>query len=126
MGVQSQFYDHEVVLQSPDDYVEMHLAPADILRAWASSMFSYEVLNKDGSVKATDDMVDETLERYVAVQDRFKRGESIAKPVIGIGIMDTIEIGIGREIVAAAHIQGLDLIPVHVRKAQAEEIKSFL
>jgi hypothetical protein len=125
MDVQSQFHDHEVVRQAPNDYVEMSLAPDKIMVAWSTSLYSYELLNKDGSIKRTDEMVDETLQRYVDAEEKLKRGEAVPKPIIGIGIMEGIEIGIGRELVAAAKALGVHEMPVHVRKAQADEIKSY-
>ncbi len=125
MDVQSQFQDHEVVQQAPDDYVEISLSPDKIMMAWATSLYSYELLNKDGTVKSTGDMMDETLQRYVDAEEKLRRGEGVSKPIIGIGIMEGIEIGIGREIVAAAKALGVKEIPVYVRKAQVDEIKSY-
>ncbi len=126
MQIHPTFYDHEIVQQSPDDYAELTLSPRVILDAWALSMFAHELLDRDGAVKDKSDIKNETLERYVAAEESMKRGEGVAKPIIGIGIMDGIEIGIGREIIAAAHVMGVKDIPVHVRQAQADEVKAAL
>jgi len=126
MSIQPKFCDHAVVMASPDDYVEMTCNPNDILGAWSLSMFAHELLNKDGSVKLDKDMVEPTLGKYIDAVETLKRGENIAKPVIGIGIMDGVEIGIGREIIAACSILDVDKIPFYVRKAQADEIKQML
>ena len=126
MSVEPRFYDHEVVRKSPKDYVEIITSPKAILRAWSLSLFAHELLGKDGQVKDKHDIKDETLKRFVMAEESIKRGEDIAKPVIGIGIMDGIEIGIGREIVAVAQVMGVKEIPVHVRRAQADEVKAAL
>lgn len=126
MSVHPAFYNHEVVQQSPDDYVEMTLSPRVILDAWSLSMFAHELLNKDGSVKAEDGMGEETLSKYLDALEALKRGEDVAKPVIGIGIMDGVEIGIGREIIAACATLSINEMPFHVRKAQADEVKNAL
>ena len=126
MEIQPQFYDHEVVKKSPQDYVEFTLSPSRILKAWQSSLFAHELLDKDANVKDDKDMAPETYQRYIDATEALKRREAIAKPVIGIGIMDGVEIGIGREIIAACQTMGVDDIPVSVRRAQADDIKSAL
>jgi hypothetical protein len=126
MSIQPKFCDHAVVLASPDNYVEMTCSPKDVLDAWSLSIFAHELLNKDGSVKEKTDMVEPTLGKYIDALEMLKRGEDVAKPVIGIGIMDGVEIGIGREIIAASYILKLPKIAFHVRQAQADEIKKLL
>ena len=126
MSVEPRFYDHEIVQKSPDDYVELRVSPRQILKAWSMSLFAHELLGKDGQVKDKADIKDETLQRYVMAEESMKRGEDLAKPIIGIGIMDGIEIGIGREIVAVADVMGVSDIPIHVRKAQADEVRAAL
>lgn len=126
MDVQPQFFDHEIVQKSPDDYVELVINPVDLLNAWSLSMFAHELLNKDGTVKSQSDLSDQTLEKYVTAVEMIKRAEPLSKPVIGIGIMDGIEIGIGREIIAACAAMKTPSIPFNVRKAQASDVKKLL
>ena len=120
------FNDHEVVQRAPSDYVEMQMQPEAILKAWSLSMFAHEVLNKDGSIKSDKDMSAVTLEKYLAAKECLKRGEAVSKPIIGVGIMDNIEIGIGREIVAASYDLKINSIPVHMRQGQAKDIRKLL
>ena len=122
----AEFYDHEVVQRAPEDYVESHHTPQDILKAWATSIFAHEILTDGGEIKPQKAMQEATLEKFIAATDAFKKGESQPKPIIGVGIMDNIEIGIGREIIAAAKDFGIDTLPVHMRKAQAAEIEKML
>ncbi len=119
------FYNHEVVQRAPDDYVEMMLSPQDILQAWRDSMFSFDLLDNDGQVKSKDKMNSDILQKYLDVTDAIKRGEDTPKPILGIGIMDNIEIGIGREIVAATAVANIPTIPIHVRKGQLDEVKAI-
>ena len=126
MSLQPAFYNHEIVQQSPDDYVEMILTPVAILDAWSLSMFAHELLNKDGSIKGENSMNEDTLSKYLDALESLKRGEDVAKPVIGIGIMDGIEIGIGREVIAACATLNINEIPFHVRKAQVDDVKKVL
>lgn len=120
------FHDHEIVQRMPTDYIEITISPDKILRAWRLSLFAHELLNNDGSLKHENQMNGDTLLRYVEISNLIKQGETLPKPVIGIGIMDNLEIGIGREIVAAAAQHHITEIPVHMRKAQAIEIQKLL
>jgi hypothetical protein len=120
------FYDHEVVQNAPHDYVEITLSPQKILSAWTLSMFAHELLNKDGTVKNPDDMNAPTLQKFIEAKTFIKRGEALPKPIIGIGIMDNLEIGIGREIVAAAAHDNIAQIVVNMRKAQSKDIEKLL
>ena len=120
------FYDHEVVQKAPNDYIEIILSPQKILSAWAISLFAHELLNPDGTIKPQKAMNANTLHKFIEISDDMKRGEIIPKPVIGIGIMDNLEIGIGREIIVLAAQNNIQKIPVHVRKAQSREIEKLL
>jgi hypothetical protein len=124
--VQPQFCDHTIVSKNPDDYVEVQTSPASILKVWKLSFFAHELLNKDGSVKTESELSGDTLQKFIAASEAIKRGEELQKPILGIGIYDGIEIGIGREIIAAAYHLGLSTIPASIRKGQADEIQSFL
>jgi hypothetical protein len=125
MSFNPEFYDHEVVQRAPDDYVEMTLSPAKILNAWRMSIFAHELLNGDGTTKGVNDMHPDHMKKYIDISELMNRGEPLAKPVLGIGIMDNVEIGIGREIILVANDMGLEELPFHVRKSQADDIKSF-
>jgi hypothetical protein len=120
------FYDHEVVQRAPDEYIEMTFNPALILKAWALSMFAHEILTHEGDIRDEKNMNEATLAKFLQAQDAFKKGEKIPKPIIGVGIMDNIEIGIGRETVAAALALNIRELPIHTRQGQAEEVKSLI
>jgi hypothetical protein len=126
MNFNPQFYDHEVVQKSPQDYSEIVVSPTHILKCWETSMFACEVLDKQGNIKQQDDMEPSTLKRYIDCLEIIKRGEETPKPILGYGIMDNIEIGVGREIVLAAKTLDINEIPVNIRKAQAEDIQKIL
>jgi hypothetical protein len=126
MNFNPQFYDHEVVQRTPDDYNEITVSPEHILKCWQESMFACEVLNKQGDIKPQSEMNPDLLKRYLDCIEMIKRGEDTPKPILGYGIMDNIEIGVGREIILAAQTLGLDEIPVNIRKAQADDIVKIL
>lgn len=120
------FCNHVIVTKSPDDYVELTCAPATILRAWASSLYAHELITPEGTIKDAGQIAPDSLKKFLDAVEALKRGEETPKPVLGIGIFDGIEIGIGREVVAAAGHLNLPSIPVNVRVAQEREIRGLL
>jgi hypothetical protein len=124
--MQAQFCNHTIIDQNPDDYLEISCSTERVLQAWRESMFAHELMNNDGTVKDESELNGDTLHKYIDAKERLNRGEQLPKPVLGIGIFDGIEIGIGREIIAAAYHGGIKTIPANVRKAQAEEIENLL
>lgn len=120
------FCNHTIIDQSPDDYVEIETSPSKIFSVWKLSFFAHELLNQDGGVKAESEITGDTLQKYIDAMESIRRGEDIPKPVLGVGIYDGIEIGIGREVIAAAYHSGVETIPTHVRKGQRDEIENLL
>jgi len=126
MNTTAKFCNHIVVDKCPDDYIEFVTSPHAIFKAWKLSFFAHELLKSDGSVKVEPELSGDALQKYITASENIKRGDAIEKPVLGIGLFDGIEIGIGREIIAAAYHAQITEIPVCVRKTQIDEIKSFL
>lgn len=123
---QTQFRDHIIVAQNPEDYIEVQTSPACIFKGWELSPFAYELLNRDGSIKTESDLAGDTLQKFIAASEAIKRGEPLEKPILGIGLNDDIEIGVGREIIAAAYHAGLTSIPTKIPKGQADCVQQFL
>jgi len=121
-----QFCDHVIVSKNPDDYTEVNTSPTSIFNGWKLSFFAHELLNKDGTIKNQADLSGDTLQKYIQAAESLRRGEPIEKPILGVGIYDGIEIGVGREVIAAAYHAGLKSIPANIRKGQATEVQSFL
>ena len=123
---QTQFRDHIIVVQNPDDYIEVQTSPANIFKGWELSPFAHELLNRDGSIKTESDLSGDTLQKFIAASEAIKRSEPLEKPILGIGLNDDIEIGVGREIIAAAYHAGLTSIPTNIPKGQADCVQQFL
>lgn len=120
------YIDHAVVARTPDDYVSVTVDIASVFEAWKLSIFSHELLDQMGGVKNEDSLGGDVLKKFLTAREAFNRGEPLEKPVLGIGIYDGVEIGIGREIMAAAFQAGEKTIPVCVRKSQKDEILSLV
>lgn len=123
MTLHPEFQNHAIVAQSPQDYDKKTLSPRKILNLWSSSMFAHELLNKDKTIKTVADMTSETKNKFEHAMTHIQSNTPIDIPIIGIGMLDGIEIGVGREIIAACQTLGIETMPVYVRKSQHDEIK---
>jgi hypothetical protein len=97
-----------------------------ILQSWRQSLFSHEWLTPDGQIKdwkalpATEQPKREKVELDIA------NGRAVAKPVLGIGLLDNVEIGSGKAEFLTLAAKGLAQIPVHIPKSNEKDFKSFV
>ncbi|MCC7305322.1 MAG: hypothetical protein IT558_03575 [Alphaproteobacteria bacterium] len=121
-----QFIENKALLGSGDKYVNVTVDVTKVLKSCRLSLLSYEWLNKDGSIKTIDKLPDHEKPKREAAEKKIRNGEALEQPVLGIGIMDNVEIGMGRAefLTLAAH--GIGSVPAHIPKSCAEDFKPFL
>lgn len=109
-----------------DKYVALTVDAHAVLESWRGSLFSFEWLDAAGGIRAPDDMPIREREKRLAVESSLKTGQPLERPILGIGIMDNIEIGAGRAVFLTLAAMGHKTIPVAVPKSSAQEFKPFL
>jgi len=119
------FCDSRVAAGNAAQYVEILVNPAKILQSWRASLMAHEYLDKTGAVKGDDDLTETRLEKRESIRAAVAAGNSLEKPVLGIGIFDNVEIGAGADIIVTLFMDGISSIPVHVRKSQLNDFASF-
>lgn len=124
-AMQNLFCDHPVVTGAADQYVEITVDLARVVDDWRQSLMSHELLAKAGGIKPDEALSPARLARRFEIREAYRRGEAIEKPVLGIGIFDSVEIGVGSDILVTLALEGLEAMPVHVRRSQVNEFKAF-
>lgn len=119
------FCDHPVVSGNADLYVEIVVDVARVVDDWRQSIMSHELVGKTG-IKPDDALSAARLARRFEVREAYRRGEAIEKPILGIGIFDSVEIGVGSDVLITLALEGVETMPVHVRQSQLKEFKAFL
>jgi len=99
---------------------------AGVLESWRASLFSFEWLYPDGSVRGPEDLPEEEQPKRHDIENRLKSASPIERPVLGIGVMDNIEIGAGRAAFLTLAAHGAEVIPVHIPKSHESDFKAFL
>lgn len=97
-----------------------------IIASWRSSLFSHEWLHPDGTIKTAADMSDALRQKRQAIEGQIKSSDILARPVLGIGITDSIEIGSGRDLLLALAAMGIKTLPVHIPKSHQSNFRIFI
>ncbi len=107
-------------------FITVTVALKPVLESWKTSLFAHEWLHHDGSIKPQHELSDRERERREQVELLLKTNAPIEMPVLGIGILDNIEIGSGRATLLTLADRGLRTIPVHIPKSHAKAFASCI
>ena len=118
--------DNSAIRGREKNFAIVTIALAPVLASWRESLFAYEWLHKDGSLKTPDEQSGSVREKRQAITEQIRKGAPLERPVLGIGILDTVEIGSGRDVLLTLAVHGLSQIEVHIPKSHAEELKPFI
>lgn len=119
------FTDSPAIKGREAKYDVIEIDPRLALKSWKKSLFSFEWLTKDGAIREAEDLPLREHEKRKIVEKRLSEGQSLERPVLGIGLMDNIEIGAGKAVFLTLAAQGHTRIPVHISKADIKEFKAF-
>jgi hypothetical protein len=120
------FVDNPVVKSRRDHYVDIEVNVEKILTSWRISLFSFEWLKPGGGgIRETAELPENEQPKRREVERKLQAGEALEKPVLGIGLMDNVEIGVGRAVFLTLAAQGIKTIPVHIPKSNETEFKPF-
>lgn len=119
------FQDNPVARNRPDHYIEITVDTGKIMKSWRSSLFSFEWLLPDGRIKTAGELSEIERPRREAVEQALQNNQPLDKPVLGIGMMDNVEIGSGRATFLTLVDLGLATIPVHIPRGNEADFKKF-
>ena len=109
-----------------DRYLVVRVRVKDILKSWRTSLFSFEWLSPDGSIRSLDDLPLHERDKRLKVEKALKSGTALERPVLGIGIMDNVEIGAGRDIFLTLAAKDVSEIEVHIPASNKPDFKKFI
>ncbi len=121
-----KFINNKAALSNPDKYVGITIDVARTLESWKQSLYSFEWLDENGQIKRFEDLNGAEADKRRAVDDALKNNQPIEKPVLGIGMLDNVEIGSGRAVFLTLSTKGLKTMPVHIPVSCESDFKEFL
>jgi len=121
-----EFIDNKAAQKAPEKFMSVQVDVARVLKSWKTSLFSYEWLDGEGKIKPFQDLDAPQTDKLRAAQSKMTSGEKLEKPILGIGILDNVEIGAGHAEFIIAALQEYKAIPAHIPKSNESDFKDFI
>jgi hypothetical protein len=121
-----KFIDNKAIKDRKDKYQTINVNSKKVLDSWKASLYSYEWILPNGNIKTIEELPENEKEKRREIEIKLKNGEALEMPVLGIGLLENIEIGIGRHIFLTATSHGVEEISVHVPKSHLQDFNPFL
>ena len=109
-----------------EQFICIHINAPTILPSWRDSMLAHDWITPDGRLKPAKALSPDALAQRREVEEALNKGLPIMKPILGIGIMDNVEIGSGRATLTTLMTQGVTIIPVHIHKSNEKEFAPYM
>jgi hypothetical protein len=107
-------------------FATVTVSVAPVIASWRESLFAHEWLNPDGTLKQLGEQSPALQEKRKLIEEKLNAGQDVERPVLGIGILDTVEIGAGRDTLLTLAATGIGQISVHIPKSHMDEFRLFI
>lgn len=122
----SHLIPNPVAAERGDRYDTVTIDVANVLKSWKLSLFSYEWMAPDGRIKDLAELPEKEQPKRATVESKIAAGEALEMPILGIGLMDNIEIGSGRDVFLTLAAHGATTMDVHIPRSNQKDFKSFI
>lgn len=120
------YLDNAAIKDSKNKYETVTVSASQVIKSWKASLFSYEWLLPDGRIKDLKELPQSEQEKRQNVETSLQNKEPLERPILGIGLLENIEIGSGKEIFLTLCAHNMQQIEVHIPKDHKEDFKNFL
>lgn len=121
-----EFTDNPHIADRKGNYLPVTVDSAKIINSWRGSLRAFEWITPEGKIKDMAALKPAEQEQRKEIEDLLNQGTPLAKPVLGIGLLENVEIGIGRATFLVAVAHGMKTVPVHIPKAHEKDFQPFL
>lgn len=96
-------------------FITMTINIQKVIESFSHSVFAYEWINiETGHLKSLSELGQKQKDERLEIENMIKNGHPIPQPILGIGLMDHIEIGTGKAIIMTLAAHEITEMPVHV------------
>ncbi|MBL8637773.1 MAG: hypothetical protein JNN09_04680 [Alphaproteobacteria bacterium] len=120
------FTDNPSIKGRERQFITVTVDLAPIVASWRESLFAYEWFTPEGQIRTLAQMSEPVRQKRENVEKNIASNVPLARPVLGIGILDTIEIGAGREVLLTLATHGIETISVHIPESHFEEFRPLI
>jgi hypothetical protein len=121
-----KFIPNKTIEMARGNFVDVNVNTAKVIESWRDSIFSFEWLEPDGTIKSLSALPAREQPKRQAVEAQIKNNQTLETPILGIGISDNVEIGSGRAVFLTLATLGYETLPVHIPKSNETDFKPFL
>ena len=117
--------DNPTLKDRADKFTLMEVDLGKIVKDWKKSLYSFEWLLPDGTVRPPEKLTTDYRHQYNNVEQVFQLNGALERPILGLGMMDNVEIGSRKEVLLTLARLGVETMDVHVPKSCADDFKKF-
>lgn len=121
-----RFRDNPALKGREDKFITCDVKVAAVLASWQESLFAHEWLTPEGTIKSPQEMTEKIREKRETTEHIIYSTAMLDRPVLGVGIMDNIEIGAGKDVFLTLAGCGASFVPVHIPKSHEQEFRMFI
>ncbi len=119
------FIDNPVTGGQDGRYVTVTIDVRAVLESWRVSLFSYEWLLPDGRIKDLAELPPGEQAKRRMAEDILEKALPVERPILGIGLLENVEIGSGKALFLTLAAHGCKTLPVHIPKSNTKEFEPF-
>jgi hypothetical protein len=120
------YIDNKIIKDKEDKYLNVYVSASDVLKSWKESIYSFEWLKPDGGIKPIETLPDNEQEKRKIIEGDLQSNKALETPILGIGLMENIEIGSGRAVFLTLCDTGEQSIRVHIPKSNEVDFTKFI
>ncbi len=120
------YVDNKIIKGKEDKYLNVYVNAHDVLKSWKDSVYSFEWLNPNGGIKPIETLAQSEQEKRKTIETDLHSKKSLETPILGIGLMENIEIGSGRAVFLTLCDKGEATIRVHIPKSNEADFSKFI
>lgn len=125
LAIEYVLVDHPALSEKADQYALIRVDTAAVLRSWRGSLFAHRWLDADGTLKVPRALGEEERKARLHVEEDIAAGKALRRPLLGIGILETVEFCMGAAEFLVLADRGVDALEVHIRAGQQKDFQNL-
>ena len=118
--------DNQTIKDRQDKFTLLEVQLDKIIKDWKASLYSFEWLLPDGSVRPPEKLTTEYRHQYNNIEQIYQLNGALERPILGLGMMDNVEIGSRKEVLLTLYNLGVRQMSVHVPKSCLDDFQKFV
>ena len=113
------------VKDHPNPYTVLTVDISKIVKSWRQSIIAHEWLDQGTHFRDVEHLSFHLRRQWEETLANIESGQDLERPILGIGIIDNVEIGTNRAIISVARTLGWKTIEVVVPEKMVDLFEEF-